>query len=253
MLLPDIVDRLSALLDIPEFDSVDTALNGLQVSRNRQEVRNVAFAVDASMAGFERAAAARADLLFVHHGLFWGKPAPVTGVLFRRLKYLLERDMALFAAHLPLDVHPELGNNAALAGRLGLQETRPFGQYRGIRIGWMGSLAEEKTLEETAALLFDSPDSCLGVLPFGPPAIRTVGIVSGGLPKAAAEAADLGLDLFVTGDSSHEVYHECLEAGINVIFGGHYQTETWGVKAAKERVDRWKGLTTSLIDVPTGL
>jgi len=136
---------------------------------------------------------------------------------------------------------------------MGLRDVQPFGEYRGIHIGWMGSLPEEKTLEEIEALLFDSRDSSLAVLPFGPSTVRTVGVVSGGLPKAAAEAAARGLDLFITGDSSHEIYHECLEAGINVVFGGHYQTETWGVKAVREHVKSWKGISTTLIDVPTGL
>jgi len=253
MLLPDITARLSSPLQTREFDAVDIAVNGLQVSRARQEVHRVAFAVDASMASFERAAAAQADLLFVHHGLLWGRPAPITGALFGRLKYLLEHDLALFAAHLPLDAHPQLGNNAGLARRIGLQDLQPFGEYRGICIGWMGSLPEAKTLEEIETLLFDSTGSALGVLPFGPSAIRRVGIVSGGLPKAAAEAAGGGLDLFITGDASHEIYHECLEAGISVIFGGHYQTETWGVRAVREHVKAWTGLATTLIDMPTGL
>lgn len=253
MQLSEFTDRMVDLLRIPEFEKIDVALNGLQVSRRKKEVHKVALAVDASMAAFQRAAGAQADLLFVHHGLFWGKPMPVEGNLYARLKYLMDKDLALFAAHLPLDTHPELGNNIGLARLLGLQGIEGFGEYRGIRIGWKGSLAHEKTIEEIENLVCGTGGSCLGALPFGPEKIRTVGIVSGGLPKAAGEAISEGLDLFITGDSSHEIYHECLEAGISVLFAGHYNTETWGIKALKKHMESWEGLDTVMIDAPTGL
>ena len=232
--------------------AADRALNGLQVGRSGEELNRVAFAVDACLETIERAARWKASLLFVHHGLFWGVPLAVTGIHYRRLRALLEADCALYAMHLPLDVHPEVGNNAALAHRLGLGELEPFGEYRGLRIGWKGLLPEARTLEELTRLAFGGSEG-LQVLPFGPEEIRTIGVVSGGAAAEALQAIDERLDLFITGDADHTVYHHCLEGRINVVFGGHYRTEVGGVRLLSERVARETDLETQFVDVPTGL
>jgi putative NIF3 family GTP cyclohydrolase 1 type 2 len=161
-------------------------------------------------------------------------------------------DCALYAVHLPLDAHPTLGNNACLARRLGLREVEPFGEHRGVKIGCRGELPEALNLERVASLCCGAHPP-LGLLPFGPQSIRTVGIVSGGASQDALQAIDQGLDLFITGEPSHTVYHACLEAGINALFGGHYLTEVWGVKSVGEWLAKEHGLQTCFLDIPTGL
>lgn len=249
MLLTDFDALVRTTLDFDGF-ARDVAINGVQVARRAPEVQKAAFAVDASLESFRRAAAGGAQLLFVHHGLFWGTQVALRGTLYERVRFLVENDLALYAAHLPLDAHPELGNNIGIARRLGLTGIEPFGIYHGMRIGFKGRLESAQPLERLAALISARP---LSLLPFGPAEIRSVGIVSGGDPHAVSQAIEEGLDLFVTGDASHEVYHEALEAGINVLFGGHYATETWGVSLMSEFLRTKTDLQTVVLDIPTGL
>jgi dinuclear metal center YbgI/SA1388 family protein len=246
-------DRLMReLLRLDTAAPGDDSLNGLQVSNQRGEAGRIAFAVDACLEAIRRAVEWKADVLFAHHGLFWGTPLALTGGLFRRVRELLAGDCALYAVHLPLDLHPELGNNAALARRLGLREVEPFGEHRGAMIGCKGKFAEPKSLGEVQAMLSGARPA-LGALPFGPETIRTVGIVSGGAAKDAVQAIEQGLDLFITGEPSHMVYHPCLEGRLNVIFGGHYLTEVGGVSSLAERLAAEHGLATVFLDIPTGL
>jgi dinuclear metal center YbgI/SA1388 family protein len=243
----------SRLLNFEAFRKTDVALNGLQVTCRKQELKKIAFAVDASLESFRRACAWGAELLFVHHGLYWGHQEPLTGPLYERVRFLCEHDLALYAAHLPLDSHPEWGNNINLARQLGLTGIQPFGEYKGIKIGYKGTLAEPLSLGRIGQLVCGREENCLGLLTFGKPVVTTVGIVSGGDPDAALQAIDEGLDLFITGDASHEIYHACLEAGLNVIFGGHYLTETYGVKSLAAYLQKATGLETNFLDIPTGL
>lgn len=253
------IDELDKLLrkwlNIDELASIDSALNGLQVasSRKRTEIKRVAFAVDASLISFQRASAWGADLLFVHHGLFWGKALPVTGGHYRRIRQLLESDLALYAVHLPLDMHPEFGNNAGIARLLGLEDLKPFGSYKGLKIGFSGYLNKAGTLDEIVAVLCGDGRNVLSILPFGAEKIKSVGIVSGGAAAEVSDAIEEGLDLYITGDASHTVYHQCLESKINVIFGGHYLTEEWGVKLLSEKLKKEIGLETTFLSIPTGL
>lgn len=228
-------------------------MNGLQVGVPDQEITKVAFAVDACMEFFQRAAKEGCDVLFVHHGLFWGKPVRVSGSHYQRLKFLLENRMALLAAHLPLDQHPEYGNNASLAKALGLVEIKPFGEYRGIKIGFKGTFPRPLELKEIVRLCGITPETVLSILPFGPKEIRTVGIVSGGAAYDVHQAIEEHLDLYITGEQTHSVYHLCLEEGINMIAGGHYNTEVWGVRALAEKLAADTGLATVFIDIPSGL
>lgn len=234
------------------FSRIDSSQNGLQVARRGTEIRRIATAVDAAMDVFDAAVAWDADLLFVHHGLFWGREQVVTGPHYARLARLLEADLALYAMHLPLDAHLELGNNAVMAEVLGLREVSPFGLIRGIPIGVEGKLAEPTGVDAIVDRLFGA-ETPLAVLPFGPSQIRSVGIISGGAPLEVDQAIDLGLDLYITGDANHIAYHRCREAGINAIFGGHYATETFGVQRVAERLARDFSVETRFLDVPTGL
>ncbi len=241
------------LMRLEDVASIDPSLNGLQVSRHRSEVTRVAFAVDACMETFRRAAQQQADLLFVHHGIFWGRETRLTGAHYERIRFLIENDLALYAVHLPLDMHPEFGNNAGMAAALGLNEVRPFGTFKGQQVGCAGTLSEPRTIEQITQTLFGGTEQVLGLLPFGPRDVRTVGLVSGGAPHEVEEAIAERLDLYITGDAAHTVYHRALETGINVIFGGHYLTETWGVRLLAERLAAQTDVETLFIDLPTGL
>jgi dinuclear metal center YbgI/SA1388 family protein len=237
---------------IEAMEKADPSLNGVQVGRMDKEVRRVAFAVDACQESFRRAIAWKADVLLVHHGLFWGGQQAVTGQGYERLALLIQNDLALYAMHLPLDAHPELGNNIGIARNLKLEQLEPFGTWRGVIIGFKGILPDALKLEEVMIEGFGDWSATLGRLPFGKQEIRSVGIVSGGGTDEVEQAIEQGLDLFITGDASHQVYHRCLEAGINVIFGGHYQTEIWGVSLLAKRLRDETGLETCFIDIPTG-
>jgi dinuclear metal center YbgI/SA1388 family protein len=253
MHLKDFDTLIRQVLDLDEFSGADVALNGLQVANDKQSVEKAAFAVDACLESIRRAAEWGADLLFVHHGLFWGRPLAVTGGHYRRLRALIQADLALYAVHLPLDMHPQLGNNAGLARRIGLQQLEPFGEYRGMKIGFKGSLPEAMSLEQVVRACCGSNEQAINVLPFGPESVSTVGVVSGGAADEAYQAIDEKLDLFITGDASHTIYHHCLEGGINVIFGGHYLTETYGVTLLSEKLRSESNLQTRFFDIPTGL
>lgn len=241
------------LLNIPHFAKTDPSQNGLQVENSGREVRKVAFSVDACLETIKRTAEACADMLFVHHGLFWGKSMLVAGTHYKRIKELIYNDIALYAVHLPLDVHPVYGNNSGLVKRLGLQDVQPFGVWNNIEIGLYGSFDEAKNLDGIVNLLFPAGEKPAQVLPFGKTEIKTVGVVSGGGADEIYDAAALGLDLYITGEIEHVTYHTALENKINVIAGGHYQTETVGVKLVAEKLARDKGVEVCFIDVPTGM
>jgi dinuclear metal center YbgI/SA1388 family protein len=242
-----------SLLDLEGFASSDDSLNGLQVGNDGKRIAKVAFAVDACLETIERAAGCGAGLLFVHHGLFWGKPLPVTGVLRRRMALLLETGVALYGVHLPLDQHPELGNNAALADLLGITGLEPFGEYHGKKIGYKGILKEQLTVEAAAKRISYRDRPAITCLPFGPRESATCAVVSGGAAFEALQAIEEGIDLFVTGEASHGVYHHALEGKLNLIAGGHYSTEVWGVRRVMAKFAEDTSLEAEFIDSPTGL
>lgn len=253
MILDTIVQFLDSVLSIEDTARIDYSLNGLQVGRKELQVEKAAFAVDACMASFRRAAEEGADLLCVHHGLFWGTPLAVIGDHYHRIKFLLDHDIALYAAHLPLDMHAEVGNNAGLADALELHNREPFGLYHGIKIGIKGELGEPADVDSILKRIGLNRDDALGVLDFGTREIKSVGIISGGADKEVSQAIDEGLDLYITGELGHQVYHSCLESGINLIAGGHYHTETFGVKKLMQSVQTEFEIDTVFVDVPTGL
>jgi dinuclear metal center YbgI/SA1388 family protein len=253
MTLRELDAWFSGYLDLAAAAALDSSPNGLQVGRRNPEVRKAAFAVDASQESFHRAVDWGADLLVVHHGILWGPVQGIVGPLYERVRFLVERDLALFAAHLPLDIHPEVGNNAGIARALGLVEVEPFGAYKGLKIGCKGTLPAPARIDEITALLTARQGEPLKSLPFGPAAVRRVGIVSGDAPWGALQASAEGLDLFVTGEPGHEIYHHCVEQHIHAIFCGHYHSESWGVRSLAARLLRDTGVETTYLDIPTGL
>jgi dinuclear metal center YbgI/SA1388 family protein len=240
-------------LEIDELAGVDDSLNGIQVGRSAGVVELVAFAVDACEASIRRAAQAGAQVLFVHHGLFWGKPVRVEGALLERMKLLFGSDLALYACHLPLDRQPEFGNNAVLARLLGLKDIKGFGEFHRVAIGFRGILDPPLTLDEIVRRVLPDGSRPRSLIPGRKAEIASAAIVSGGAAMSAVEALAEGMDLYVTGEPSHSIYHAVLEGGMAFLAAGHYATEVWGVKAMAERLSRETGMKTLFIDLPTGL
>ncbi len=246
----ELVSYLDAYLEVASFEGIDRSLNSLVVGGPDRTVRTVAFAVDACQAVFEGALEAKADLLVVHHGLFWGQPLAVSGCHYTRLKTLIEGNLDLYAAHLPLDAHSEVGNNIAIARKLGLQDIQGFAPYKTRMLGCRGTLAEGLSAQWIASQLgFDRPL----ILPFGKQEIHQVGIVSGGASSDVLAALSEGLDCFITGEFEHQNYHDAAEGGITVIAGGHYATETFGPLALMNHIRDRFDLEVVFVANPTGL
>jgi len=241
------------ILDIEGFASIDNSLNGIQVDNDGSCVRKIAFGVDAAMETFEQAAAVNAGMLFVHHGLFWGNSYRIAGTMRKRIKFLLDHNICLYAVHLPLDQHPKLGNNAVIAELLGLENIEPFGSYHGRKIGFKGTFPKPVTIDEAVKKIDFMGRQPLGVLPFGKKENLSAAVMSGGAAGDARQALEEGVDLFVTGESSHQVYHDCLEGKLNMISGGHYCTEVWGARAIMRHCQTELGIDVEFVDVPTGL
>lgn len=244
---------LRSFLEINALAKIDDSLNGIQVSRSSGAIERVAFAVDASRETMQRAVNEGAQVLMVHHGLFWGGPSRIEGALRERLALLLENDLALVACHLPLDKHPDYGNNAVLARMLGLSNLEPFGLYHGVSLGFKGDLNPAVDLEEAIRRVLPNGDRPRVILPFGPKEIRRAAVVSGGAAMEAFQAIDAKVDLYITGEASHSIYHQVLEAGMHFVAAGHYATETWGLRAIAEKFALETGLSALFLDVPTGL
>lgn len=234
----------------------DPSRNGIQIQNSepgKQQITKVAFAVDACEATAEAAAAAGAQVLVVHHGLFWGACQTLTGVFYKRAASFIKNDLALIAYHLPLDANNPYGNNYGLAAALGLSKCEPFGNWRGMCIGVRGEFEKPVTPHALSSSLSKITKTEAKLFPFGTNEIRTVGIISGGAGEDVDQAVELGLDCYITGEFAHEDFHFAEEAGINVISGGHYGTETMGVSLLKEKIEKELGLRTLFIDLPTDL
>lgn len=249
--LAEVAGFLDGYLRVPEIPDYAGAMNGLQVD-GPGPVQVVAVAVDASETAIARAAAGGADLLVVHHGLFWDGPRPITGHRYRKLRALVQGGLALYAAHLPLDAHEEVGNAAVLATKLGLQDARPFGDFKGTPVGRAGSAADASETE-FARRLEAATGEPVRVLPGGPRTLSNVAVVTGAGASLLADVAREGLCALVTGEAQHHHAIEAAERGVTVFLGGHYATETWGVKALAEVLEGRLGVRTFFIDSPTGL
>jgi dinuclear metal center YbgI/SA1388 family protein len=253
MKLESLVQYMDGFLDIPAHPDYRGALNGLQLSGPEdRDIEQLCAAVDASEAAIEEAASREADLLVVHHGLFWEGLRPLTGRRYRRVERLLRSGTALYSAHLPLDGHPEVGNCVLLARALDLTLEGRFGSFEGRDIGWLGAV--EPT---SRGGLADRIAACLGgdvrVVPGGPEAVSSVGVVTGGGGSFVEAAAETGVDALITGEGTHHTYVNAMEAGVNVFFAGHYATETFGVKALCAHLGERFGLRWTFLDHPTGM
>lgn len=248
--LDRIVRECHRLLRPDRFPDWDGAHNGLQVE-NRGRVRRLAAAVDASLATVELALAAGADLLLVHHGLFWSPRVPWTGSTYRLLRRLYEGNLAVYSAHLPLDAHPRLGNNAQLCAALGLPRPRPFFECKGRLIGRRAQVRLSR--EELRARLCRAVGGEVKLIPAGPAVCRQVGVVSGSAGADLARVAAQGLDTFITGEGPHWTFALAEELGINVFYAGHYATETFGVRALAAHLAQTFGLPWAFLDHPSGL
>lgn len=246
----ELVRYLNDYLAIADYS--DISLNGLQVE-GADEVNKVAFAVDSSYSTFEQAADTGADMLVVHHGLFWGKELPITGMHKRRVQYLLEKNISLYAAHIPLDAHKEVGNNWGLAQIVGMTDLEDFGTWKGTPLGVKGKFPNPISLRDLADTLEKQLGESVLVHAGGPVEISSLGIISGGASWDVVTAAEQGLDAFLTGEPKHEVFYETFERGINALYAGHYMTETVGVTLLAEKLKQEFGLETQFIMLPTGL
>ena len=248
--LAEMVQYCDRLLRPGEFQDWDGAVNGLQVE-NRGAVTRIAAAVDGSLATVRMAVQAEASLLLVHHGLFWGRTHPWTGPRYQVIRALVDHDLAVYSSHLPLDAHRSIGNNALLCAALGLRRRQPFFVTKGRPIGFQSEvrISREQLIERLARATGARPI----VLPGGPSVCRRIGVVTGGAGDELAQAAREGVDTFVTGEGRHWTYALAEELGINVLYAGHYATETFGVKALAERLSKRFGVPWTFLDHPTGL
>jgi len=248
--LKKIVAYCDRLLRTAAFEDYDGAVNGLQVE-NRGQVSRIAATVDGSRATIRLAIEARADLLIVHHGLFWTPSHPWTGKRYETLRLLLENDLAVYSSHLPLDAHPRLGNNARLCAALGFKTTTPFFLEKGQHLGLQTTA--RITREELVARLRQAVSGRVTMLPTGPHICRRIGVVTGGAGSHLKLASSEGVDTFITGEGPHWTFALAEELEINVLYAGHYATETFGVKALAEHLSKKFRVPWLFLDHPSGL
>jgi dinuclear metal center YbgI/SA1388 family protein len=249
-LLAKMVRHCQKILRPETFTDWDGAVNGLQVE-NSGAVTKIAAAVDGSLATIQLALAAQANLLLVHHGLFWGPAVPWTGRRREMLDLLMRHDLAVYSSHLPLDAHPRLGNNAQLCAALGFKKLRPFFLEKGRHIGWQtrANISRQALATKLAAVLGRAPI----ILPGGLARCQQIGVVTGGAGSELKVAAQEGVDTFITGEGPHWTFALAEDLGLNVFYCGHYATETFGVKALAAELSKTFHLPWVFLDHPTGL
>ncbi len=251
--LDKIITYCNDFLNVDGIPDYPGALNGLQLRSAGGKVTKIAAAVDATLPVVRLAVDAGADLLIVHHGMFWQGAQRIDGAVFERLELAMQAGLAIYSVHLPLDVHPDIGNNVLLAQACGLKPGmgEPFLPSKGIEVG----LAF--TAMTTRGALAKKVEKAVGgpvhVCPGGPKKITRVGIATGGAGSEVAAAADAGVDAFITGEGPHWSYTLAEELGVNVLYAGHYATETFGVKALAERLARRFKIEWAFLDHPTGM
>jgi dinuclear metal center YbgI/SA1388 family protein len=248
--LAEIVEFLDRELRVSSVPDYPGAVNGLQLA-NAGRIERIVAAVDASLPVIEAASAGGPGLLLVHHGMFWQGVQPVTGAFYRKLKTAMDAGLAVYSSHLPLDIHPQWGNNVLLAKAIGLIDPEPFFEQKGILLGLKGSWQgnRDSLVEKVCEVLGGEVRVCAG----GPDHPRSVGLITGGAGSEVAKVAAHGVDTFVTGEGPHWSFPLAEELGINVLHGGHYATETFGVKALAAAVADRLALPWRFVDRPTGL
>jgi dinuclear metal center YbgI/SA1388 family protein len=248
--LDEVVEFLNSELKTSSISDFPGAINGLQLA-NGGQIGKVFAAVDASLSVINAAANEGPSLLIVHHGMFWQGAQPLTGAFFRKIKIAMDAELAIYSSHLPLDIHPQLGNNILLANAIGLQDAEPFfeqkGNLLGVRGNWNGT--REQLVNSLKTVLNGPVHLCPG----GGEKIARLGIITGGAGSEAARVAAAGVDSFITGEGPHWSYTLAEELGINVFYGGHYATETFGVKALTELIGSKFDLAWEFLDFPTGM
>jgi dinuclear metal center YbgI/SA1388 family protein len=251
MQLAELTEYLQTELRIAEVGDYSQALNGLQLENTKGEVTKIIAAVDACLPVMRQAAALRGDLLLVHHGLFWTGLQAYTGSVFQKLRLGIESGLAIYSAHLPLDVHPVWGNNSVLARELGLETHGTWMPSKGRDIGLYSDtrMATDVLHARLQKTLGGPVHVCAG----GGGMTKRIGIVTGGAGSEIATAKAAGIDTFITGEGPHWSYTLAEELGINVFYGGHYATETFGVKALAQHLAECFNLEWEFVDHPTGL
>ncbi len=282
--LAELVAALDAELACPDLPDYGGAWNGLQIANRSGRVQRIAAAVDASLPVFRQAIDSGADLLLVHHGMFWQGVQPLTGAAFEKVRLAIDHNLALYSAHLPLDAHPTLGNNARLAQALGLEPLseqdsgtsagagaatgdhdtatpgpspsppagwHPCFDYKGLAVGLKArvEVARDDLLLRVRRAVGGPVHCCPG----GPDPIRRLAVVTGGAGSEVGRMPAEGVDTLITGEGPHWTYSMAEELGVNVIYAGHYATETFGVKALADWLEQRFGLPWTFIDHPTGL
>lgn len=248
--LAPLVSWLDEYLKARQTPDHEGALNGLQVE-NSGTVTRILAAVDASQGSIDAAAARPGTLLLVHHGLFWDGNRPVTERRYRRLRAAIAGEVAVYSAHLPLDVHPEVGNNTLLAQRLGIVVSGPFGRFKDLDVGVHGVLDMDR--DELSARLGKELGATVRLIPGGPPRCRRVAVITGGAGSSVLEAAARGCDTYITGEGSHHTWFDAMEGGVNLLYAGHWATETLGVQALAAKAAAKFGVPWEFFAQPTGL
>jgi dinuclear metal center YbgI/SA1388 family protein len=248
--LSEIIEYADEYLRIPDIEDWPNALNGLQIE-NSGRVTRIGAAVDVSTRVLNEAARKDLNLLLVHHGLFWPGLQPMTRSLHRQIKLAFENDIALYSAHLPLDIHPKVGNNAQLARSLGLRSTTPFFKEKGHLIGLKGraSIVRDQLVRRLEKSLGGKVKAFMS----GPKKTKTIGIITGGAGAEIYRVAEDNIDTFITGEAPHWAAVAAEELGMNLVLGGHYSTETFGVKALAAHLAERFNISWTFIDCPTGM
>jgi dinuclear metal center YbgI/SA1388 family protein len=248
--VPQLLDYCRDLLRVGEIEDWPNALNGLQIDNSGAATR-IGAAVDASTPTIDAAIERGINFLIVHHGLFWPGLQPVTGSRRHMFEHAFQHDLALYSSHLPLDIHSVLGNNAQLAKALGLENTEPFFEKKGQCIGLKATA--EVSRADLAQKLEHSLGSPVKLFAAGPEQTQTIALITGGAGSEIYEVAGEGIDTFITGEAPHWAAVAAGELGINLLLGGHYATETFGVKALAAHLSDRFDLPWEFLDFPTGL
>ena len=254
--LRDVARHLDTVLRTNEVPDYPGAMNGVQVEHDGPVTR-CAVAVDASLHTIDAAVASGANLLVVHHGLFWGGSQPLRGRTFQRVRRLLAHDVAVYASHLPLDLHPTLGNNAIMASTLELTPSAGFAHFQSIAIGVMGDTDMETAMLATRCDALARREGgrlvTVGVTPQRRTRRWALCTGAGASSDTLCEASSAGVDTLIVGEGPHHTAVEASELGIAVLYVGHYATETFGVRALGEEIERTFGIPWSFVAAPTGL
>ncbi len=248
----EVVDFLNNLFEIANYN--DASLNGLQIEGDSQ-IKGICLGVDACEELIDKAITDNLNFIVVHHGFFWGHQFPIKGVWRNRIKKLLCNDISLYAVHLPMDANATLGHNSEMVQKLGLKNIEPFGYYKGVAIGFKGEWEHPANLNEIKNILKNKLDIDCNLLDFGPKEIKTVSIVSGGgaSEDILTEAKNKNVDLFITGETEHSVFHLIKEMNLNVAFAGHYETEKFSLLKLEQVLQDKFNIPVKFFYIPTNM